>query len=248
MKRRLIKEKRVVRKTKVESETELIKKVISWILQPKFTILLIILNLAMYFWSSTWSEQYFKSLVFRPEVIYNLNFAPMITSWFLHSSWPHLIGNLIFLFIFGRVVERRFGAVKTAFIYFGAAIISDLIAGLVFQQGGIGASGAIAGLIAAAVVADPFYLNYAVFGIPIPIVILGWVAIFTDILGLIKPIETNIGHTAHLAGFFGISLLIYLLNRKDKKIRQGFFINILTIILGLVIYFLFPNIARRFIT
>ena len=231
----------------VESETELIKKIISWLLQPKFTIGLIVLNIAMYFWSSTWSEQYFKSLVFRPEAIYNLNFAPVVASWFLHASVAHLTANLIFLFVFGRVVERRFGAVKTAFIYFGAAIISDLIAGLVFGQGGIGASGAIAGLIAAAVIVDPFYLNYIVFGIPIPVVILGWVAIFTDVLGLIKPIETNIGHIAHLSGFFGITLLIFLFNRKDEKIRKGFFINILTIILVLVIYFLFPGIAQRFV-
>lgn len=229
----------------VESESQLAKRIIGWIFQPKFTIALIIANIAVYFWSQTWAQEFFDSLIFRPAAIYSLNFMPVISSWFLHANPAHLIGNLIFLFVFGRVVERRFGAAKTAFIYFGAAIISDLISGLVFQQGGIGASGAIAGLIAAAVIADPFYLNYIVFGLPIPIVVLGWVAIFTDILGLIQPIQSNIGHIAHLAGFFGISLLVFLINSRDKKIRTGFFINVLTVAAGLVIYFMFPDIARR---
>ena len=234
---------------KVETETELVKKIVSWILQPKFIILLILINLAAYFWSATLSPQIFENLTFHPENILNLNFPPIIASWFLHANLAHLTANLIFLYVFGRVVERKFGAFKTALIYFGAAIISDLISGLVFQQGGIGASGAIAGLIAAAVIIDPFYLNYIIFGLPIPIVVLGWVAIFADILGLIKPLETSVGHIAHLAGFFGITLLIFLFNRKNEKIKKGFLINILTIAVVVALHFFninIPNIIQRF--
>jgi membrane associated rhomboid family serine protease len=233
--------------TKVESETELVKKIISWLLQPKLTIALIIANILVFLWSQTITQEVFDSLKFRPEHIIGFNLFPIVASWFLHSGWPHLTGNLIFLFVFGRVVERRFGALKTVFIFFGAAIISDIIAGLVFQQGGIGASGAIAGLIAAAVIVNPFYLNYIVFGIPIPIVILGWIAILADILGLLNPIDTNIGHIAHLAGFFGITLLIFLFNRKDEKIKTGFLVNIITAAFVLAVNFLYPNIAQRFI-
>jgi membrane associated rhomboid family serine protease len=236
----------------VESETELVKKVVSWLLQPKFTVFLIVANAAMFFWSRTWTEAYFESLVFRPEALLSLNFTPMIASWFLHASTAHLTANLIFLFVFGRAVERRFGLIRTALIYFGAAIISDVVSGLVFQQGGIGASGAIAGLIAAAIIVDPFYLNYIVFGLPIPIVVLGWVAIFADMSAIIAQVsgvmvQTNIGHAAHLAGFFGITLLIFLLNRKDEKIRLGFLVNILTVIAGFAVNYFFPDIIARFV-
>lgn len=227
---------------KIESETELAKKIFSWALQAKLTFFLILVNFVIFLLSQyVWPKEFFNSLMFTANSILALNFTQMIASWFLHANWLHLGGNLLFLFIFGRVVERRFGSFKTSLIYFGAAVVSDIISGLAFSQGGIGASGAIAGLIAAAVIVDPFYLTYFVFGLPVPILIVGWVAIFSDIFGVLQPVQDNIGHTAHLAGFFGITLLIFLLNREDQKIKLGFFINLLTALAGLFVSYMFPG-------
>ena len=225
----------------IESETQLLKKIFAWLFQAKLTVFLIAANIIIYFWSLTWSAEKFSSLMFTPGSLLSLNFMPMVSSWFLHANLTHLLGNMLFLFIFGRVAERRFGALKSALIYFGAAISSDLIAGLVFQQGGIGASGAISGLIAAAIIIDPFYFSYIVFGLPVPIVVIGWIAIFSDITGLLQPVADNIGHIAHLAGFFAITLFVYLLNREDKKIKAGFFINILTLLVVILVNYMFPG-------
>lgn len=225
----------------IESETELVKKIFYWMFQAKFTMLLVIANIFIYIWSTTLSEEAFNSLIFRPESLLALNLTQIIASWFLHANYAHLIGNVLFLFVFGRVVERRFGTIKYILIFFGAAIISDVVAGLIFQQGGIGASGAIAGLIAAAIIIDPFYLNYTLFGIPLPIVVIGWIAIFTDILGIIQPVTDNIGHIAHLAGFFGITILTFAFSKRNEKIKRGLFINILTVILALAAYYFIPS-------
>jgi len=231
----------VAHRREIESETQLLKKIAAWTFQAKFTFLLILLNLIMFFWSRIWSPELINSLTFTPASLSSFNVMPMIASWFLHANLTHLIGNLLFLLVFGRVVERRFGALKTALIYFGAAVCSDIIAGLVFQQGGIGASGAISGLIAAAMIIDPFYLNYIIFGLPLPIVVIGWIAIFSDIMGVLQPVSDNIGHIAHLAGFFAITLFVFILNKDDKKIKIGFFINILTILAAILINSMFPN-------
>ena len=128
------------------------------------------------------------------------------------------------------------------FIFFGSAILSDLIAGAVFGQGGIGASGAISGLIAAAMIINPFYWTF-VLGIPIPIILVGWIAVFTDISGLINPVADNIGRIAHLGGFFATSLVIYFMDKRDVKIKRGFLINTITFIVAVLMYFFFPQLT-----
>lgn len=234
---------------KIESETQLLKKVFAWMFQAKLTMLLVVINIGIYLVSLTWSEEYFSSLVFRPEHLAQLNLGPEIASWFLHANPTHLIGNLIFLFIFGRVCEKRFGAIKFFLIYFGSAIVSDIVAGLVFGQGGIGASGAIAGVIAAAIIIDPFYFTYLFFGIPLPIVVVGWIFIFADISGIISPVPgDNVGHIAHLAGFVGITLLVFLLNLKKEKIKTGLLVNLGTLALGALLYFYGPSLELPFIS
>src|SRR3989338_10702211 len=227
----------VERAKHIESESALLFNVIKWFLQSRATLLLIIANVIMYFLSKTWTESLYKSLVFTPKSITDLNFLPMISSWFLHADLTHLAGNMIFLFIFGRIVERKFGFFRFLLIYFSSAIISDLVAGLIFNQGGIGASGAIAGLVAAGTIIRPFYITYAL-GVPLPVLFVGWLALAADLSGLIKPVPGDtVGHIAHLAGFFGITFLIYFLARRDKEIRRGFAINLVSgILLGLLFW------------
>jgi membrane associated rhomboid family serine protease len=95
-------------------------------------------------------QEVFNSLVFQPADLFALNLTPLVASWFLHASWTHLLGNMLFLYVFGRIVERRLGSLRLVVIYFGSAIISSVIAALA-GQGGIGASGALAGLISTAI-------------------------------------------------------------------------------------------------
>src|SRR5215472_9803578 len=45
-------------------------------------------------------------------------FVPIFSSMFLHAGWVHLLGNMLFLYVFGRSVEDRFGHVKFLLLYF----------------------------------------------------------------------------------------------------------------------------------
>lgn len=227
----------------IETEFQLVGKVLKWIFQAKATTILIILNIIVYFLSLTWSQEYFKSLVFTKASLLQGNLAPMASSWFLHANPTHLVGNLLFLFIFGRIVEKRFGFFRMLIIYFAAAVCSDIVAGLIFGQGGIGASGAIAGLIAAAIIARPFNLTFLFFGIPMPVFIVGWIAMFADILGVVSPVVgDNVGHIAHLAGFFAITLFTFFLTTKDKRIKAGLYLNFIALTLFVIVYFFVPSI------
>ena len=79
-------------------------------------------------------------------------FAPVVSSMFLHGGWMHLIGNMLYLFIFGDNVEDRLGHVR----YLGFYLASGLAAALAQFAGNptstlpmVGASGAIAGVTGA---------------------------------------------------------------------------------------------------
>lgn len=71
------------------------------------------------------------------------------------------------------------------------------------------------GLISTAILLDPFYFTYELI-IPLPIMIVGWLAIFADILGILNPVESGIGHLAHIGGFISIALLMYFLVKKKR--------------------------------
>src|SRR5438132_7958123 len=82
----------------------------------------------------------------------------LLTSTFLHAGWLHLLSNLLYLAVFGLPVERRVGPARFALLYVASAAAGSL-AYLVAQPGSqtpaVGASGAIAGVIAAHLVLFP---------------------------------------------------------------------------------------------
>jgi len=84
--------------------------------------------------------------------------APIFISMFLHGGWLHLLGNMLFLFVFGRSVEDRFGHFKFLCLYllsgFAGAIL-HIILNAGSRMPTIGASGAIAGVLGAYFVSFP---------------------------------------------------------------------------------------------
>ena len=82
----------------------------------------------------------------------------LLTSMFLHGGWPHLIGNMWYLWIFGDNVEDRLGHLRFLLFY----LVSGIVAGLIHYASAsgsrlptVGASGAIAGVLGAYAAAFP---------------------------------------------------------------------------------------------
>ena len=209
-----------------------------FIVQPKLSVTLIFLNIVAFFVLRS------ESLMFRPSYLLSLKLWPMVTSWFMHADFTHLFGNMLMLFVFGRVVERKLGSIKAGLVYFGSAIVADVFSGLLYlfvlrqDVPSIGASGAIMGLIATGMLLNPFYITY-VFLIPMPVMVIGWLGIVGDISGVLNP-GGSVNHLAHIGGFLAISLLMYLLTVEDrKKLLRGFWINIGTVAVALIAYYAF---------
>jgi membrane associated rhomboid family serine protease len=218
---------------------------IEFLFEAKFTIYIIILNILFFFLSIFFfNEQLFNLLVNYPSDFLGSRFYSLISSGFLHADLSHLFWNCLGIFIFGRVVETKLGSSKTLFLYFGSLILSGLFSSIInlfilgSNIGGIGASGALMGLVSVAILLNPFYLSYHLF-FPMPIMILGWLTIYADIQGIINPTADGIGHFAHLGGFISIGLLMFLLGVDERsKLKKGLIINIISLIIGIILYFL----------
>ena len=84
--------------------------------------------------------------------------TPLLTNLFLHSGWLHLIGNMWFLWIFGPAMEARMGRLGFAVLFCGGGLAANLLHILSHPASAepmIGASGAVAAVIAAYAVIYP---------------------------------------------------------------------------------------------
>ena len=161
--------------------------------------------------------------------------VPVFTSMFIHGGWLHLIGNMLFLFVFGRSIEDRFGHAGFLAIYFlsgfGAAVTH-----IIFNAGShvptIGASGAIAGILGAYLVSFPtarittliplFFFFWTV-RLPAILVLLYWfliqfVAGF-QMLAIESATHGGVAWWAHVGGFLlGIILALAFPKRRQPRI------------------------------
>lgn len=92
------------------------------------------------------------------EITAGEDYYTLLTSMFLHGGWMHLIGNMLFLWVFGDNIEATIGSFKYFFFYlFGGLAASG--AHIMFNLGSnipsVGASGAIAAILGAYLVMFP---------------------------------------------------------------------------------------------
>ena len=179
---------------------------------------------------------YFKALDFKWIAISSFS------SMFLHANIYHLAANLAGIYIFSRVVERELGHFRAALIYFGAGVFSAVFSNTIYalfaskDVVSLGASGAIMGLVAAAILLRPLTL---VLGL-IPVAVLGLLQIYTDISGIIRPSPAdNVGRLAHLGGYLAISFMLFLFTAGEKqRMKKGLMINIGIVVLYLLLVYL----------
>jgi membrane associated rhomboid family serine protease len=216
-----------------------------FLFEAKFTITIIMINIAVYFFSFYLKQDTLQSLILYPSDILSFKAYTLVTSGFLHANITHLIGNMIGIFIFGRILERRLGTAKTALIYFGALIISNIFSSVIHlyvlgdNAGGIGASGALMGLVATAMLIDPFYITYELL-LPLPVMFVGWLTLYADVTGILNPVEDGIGHFAHIGGFLSIAVIMYFLGIEDRKrMQKGLMVNIVSLVIIAASYYYF---------
>jgi len=216
---------------------------------PVATILLIVANVAIFLYQLTLSpvglEQFFLMNGVIPErfdlasgspVASLLETTPtLFSSMFLHGGWLHLLGNMLYLWIFGDNVEDRMGHLRFLFFYAFcglAAGIAHILFNLSSPLPSIGASGAVAGVLGAYLLCYPFarvrtliplFLIWPIVELPALIVLGSWFVIQviqgTAALGG-GELGGGIAWWAHVGGFVTGMLMIGVFARPvDRRYR-----------------------------
>jgi hypothetical protein len=148
-----------------------------------------------------------------------------ITSTFIHADIFHLASNMLFLWVFGRRVEDACGPWRYLSFYLLCGLSADLLSTLIrFNESipGIGASGAIAGLLGAYLILFPGgrirALFLVVFLPTFPRIRAFWFLIYWLAIQIIPAVDVamndapyNVNYWAHLGGFVGsVFILLFL--------------------------------------
>lgn len=209
------------------------------------TALLIALNLLVFLAENLAQQagvtraQFLHWFALTPADVRSGNTLPIVLHVFAHASPAHLVGNLIPLLVFGRVVERHLGPARVLVVYAAAALLSTALSlGVQVATGHVlptlGASGAVAGLLALGVLFEPLAITFEAL-VPLPLCVLGWVAIAADLTGLFAGPGAGggaggeIDHPAHLGGYLTASLFYFALDEAQRqRARTGLLLNALT--------------------
>ena len=157
----------------------------------------------------------------------------LLTSMFLHAGWMHLLGNMLFLWIFGNNVEYHLGRIRYLLLYLTTGALAALFHAALRYHSNIplvGASGAISGVLGCYFIWFPHnrvriftFLFWYVDVILLPARwVLGFYLIVDNLLPfLVTANDGGVAHGAHIGGFLGGLLFAWLLTVLRKRKTFG---------------------------
>lgn len=194
---------------------------------PLVTYGLIALNVIFFFVEMSGGESFIREwsvvprrLLANPE----RDFLTIFTSMFMHAGWVHLIGNMLYLWIFGDNVEDRMGHVKFLVFYLICGIAATLAQVAVSTGSDIpnlGASGAISGVLGAYLVMFPggrvnVLMGRGVVQLPALVVLGLWIVlqVFMGAGSFSSSGESGgVAYMAHIGGFVAGLVMAFLFGK-----------------------------------
>ena len=166
-----------------------------------------------------------------------INQLTPITSMFLHGSWGHLLGNLLFFWVFGNNIEDSMGPGRFLIFYLIcglAAAGAHVLVEPASPVPTVGASGAISGVMGAYLVLYPrvrvnmlfiFIIFFKVFAIPAWLVLLWWFAVqvltgLPQLMPVRPEVSGGVAVWAHVGGFVAGVVLIKLFENRRLVARR----------------------------
>ena len=203
-------------------------------------IILICILASVLYWYTGPSDLAIEYLAFSGQNLFRGRVWTSFTALFVHADLMHLLGNMLFLFVFGNTLENEPKAKKTLSAFFAGGIVTCLLGTFFYEPSTflIGASAAIFTLTAVVMLVKPLKFSF-LFLMP-----QGLVAIiyFTyNVLAVYSGVEGNVAYISHVIGFligvpFGITWSKEL--GKNLLITIGLFLIYLLIAFVLIPYFL----------
>jgi membrane associated rhomboid family serine protease len=192
---------------------------------PLATIAIIILNVYIFFKELVYGDSFVWVWSVVPiRIVHGNSWITILTSMFMQASWMHIIGNMIYLWAFGREMENTMGTGRFTFFYLIGGVVAMMcqIVGDPFAQVPcLGASGAIAAVMGAFLVTYPrdrirtivfFVIFVRITFIPAALLIGFWFMMQILNFGSVARVHTGgVAYLAHIGGFlFGAATARFL--------------------------------------
>jgi membrane associated rhomboid family serine protease len=192
--------------------------------RPLFSYLFIAINVLVFLYQVSMPVGQQGDFVFRygaipKEILNGQDYYTILTSMFLHGGWMHLVGNMLFLWVFADNIEATIGSAAFILFYVMGGVAATLTHSLLSPQSEIpcvGASGAISAVLGAYIVMFPksqvkvlFLVFLSTFSVS-AIFFLGIWIVQQLIAGVgslqVKTMDTTgVAYWAHIGGFvFGV--------------------------------------------
>lgn len=163
---------------------------------------------------------------FAPHVGWIAADSTLLTCMFLHEGWGHILGNMLFLFVFGDDIEEALGPWRFLVFYLASGIAGSLAYVAVnahSNQPLIGASGAIAGILGAYLLIRPC-AKVAVLVVYLPIRVPAWLVIGMwaglQVFHLAGRDNDGVAYMAHVGGLVAGVLLFLALRPPQVRLLE----------------------------
>ena len=214
---------------------------------PIVTIAFIVACVVVFLWQLSFGAQGGERIVYAlgvvPAVLLGQGQLPpdlslvspwmtIFTSMFMHGGWMHLIGNMLYLWIFGDNVEDAMGHGRFVVFYLlcgVAAVLAQALPDPSSTVPMIGASGAISGVLGAylllypharVLVVIPFGFYFHPMRIPAGLVLVLWFGLQLLSSAMAQPGQGGVAFRAHIGGFVAGMILIPIFKQRRVRLRM----------------------------
>jgi membrane associated rhomboid family serine protease len=202
---------------------------------PIITVLIIVVNTFVFILELMGGEDFVTRWSAIPaDIVAGRHVETVLTSMFMHASWSHIIGNMIFLWAFGPQIEDAMNPRRYALFYLiggTVAMLAQILASPSSTIPTLGASGAIAAVMGAFLVTYPrdkirtvvfFGFFIQVTFIPAALLIGLWFLIQLVNLGTVADVQTGgVAYLAHVGGMIFGAVTARVFEDPQRLAAQG---------------------------
>ncbi len=212
------------------------------VLWPIVIVTFIGANIAVFFYELSLEPKLLDVLIYQlglvpasllqPHIAGTGGYFTVFTSMFLHGGWMHIIGNMLYLWIFGNNVEDSMGHLRFIVFYLLTGLVAAA-AHLAFNPAStvptIGASGAVSGVLGAYLVLFPhariktliFLIGpfFRIVYLPAWVLLIFWIGLqlLSQAASPMGPATGGVAYAAHIGGFAAGFVLIPLFRKYRRR-------------------------------
>jgi rhomboid family protein len=168
------------------------------------------------------------------DIMAGRNWITILTALFMHAGWAHILGNMLFFWVFGPQIEDVMGPLRFLTFYLLGGLVATAAQILIDPTStvpNLGASGAIAGVMGAFLITYPrdrirtilfLFIFVQVTLIPAILLVGFWflVQLFSEV-GALAQVQGGVAYMAHIGGFTFGALTARLFESRKRRWQQG---------------------------